>query len=88
MDHYELISHVVLKEERLKKNNKDHINNVGSKRKSHGKGDNNNVKKNKPQSSYSKYEKGESSRSAQSKEDGEVCHLCGDDTHYKNDRAK
>jgi hypothetical protein len=83
-----LISHVVLKEVRLKKSNKDHINNVGKKRKFHGKGDNNNVKKNKHQSSYSKYEKVESSRSAQSKKDGEVCHFCGDDNHYKNDCAK
>jgi hypothetical protein len=78
----------VLEEERLKKSNKDHINNVDNKRKFHGKGDNNNVKKNKPQSTYSKYEKGESSRSAQSKKDGEVCHFCSDDTHYKNDCAK
>jgi hypothetical protein len=78
----------VLEEERLKKSNKDHINNVGNKRKFHGKGDNNNVKKNKPQSTYSKYEKGESSHSAQSKKDGEICHFCGDDTHYKNDCAK
>jgi hypothetical protein len=78
----------VLEEERLKKSNKDHINNIGNKRKFHGKGDNNNVKKNKFQSTYSKYEKGESSRSAQSKKDGEVCHFCGDDTHYKNDCAK
>jgi hypothetical protein len=84
----ELISHVVLEEERLKKSNKDHINNVGNKRKFHGKGDNNNVKKNKPQSTYSKFEKGESSRLAKSKKDGEVCHFCGDDTHYKNDCAK
>jgi hypothetical protein len=84
----ELISHAVLEEERLKKSNKDHINNVGNKRKFHGKGDNNNVKKNKPQSTYSKYEKCESSRSAQSKKDGEVCHFCGDDTHYKNNCAK
>jgi hypothetical protein len=84
----ELISHVVLEKERLKKSNKDHINNVGNKRKFHGKGDNNNVKKNKPQSTYSKYEKGESSHSAQSKKDGEICHFCGDDTHYKNDCAK
>jgi hypothetical protein len=84
----ELISHVVLEEERLKKSNKDHINNVGNKRKFHGKGDNNNVKKNKLQSTYSKYEKGESSHSAQSKKDGEVCHFCGDGTHYKNDCAK
>jgi hypothetical protein len=84
----ELISHVVLEEERLKKSNKDHINNVGNKRKFHGKGDNNNVKKNKPQSTYSKYEKGESSHSAHSKKDGEVCHFCGDDNHYKNDCAK
>jgi hypothetical protein len=44
----ELISHIVLEEERLNKSNKDHINNVGNKRKFHGKGDNNNVKKNKP----------------------------------------
>jgi hypothetical protein len=72
----------------LKKSNKDHINNVGNKRKFHDKGDNDNVKKNKPQSTYSKYEKGESSRLAQSKKDGEVCHFCGDDTHYKNDCAK
>jgi hypothetical protein len=84
----ELISHAMLEEERIKKSNKDHINNVGNKRKFHGKGDNINVKKNKPQSTYSKYEKGESSRSAQSKKDGEVCHFCGDDTHYKNDCAK
>jgi hypothetical protein len=84
----ELISHVVLEEERLKKSNKDHINNVDNKRKFHGKWDNNNVKKNKPQSTYSKYEKGESSRSAQSKKDGEVCHFYGDGTHYKNDCAK
>jgi hypothetical protein len=84
----ELISHVVFEEERLKKNNKDHINNVDNKRRFHGKGDNNNVKKNKPQSTYSKYEKGESSRSGQSKKDGEVCHFYGDDTHYKNDYAK
>jgi hypothetical protein len=84
----ELISHAVLEEERLKKSNKDHTNNVDNKRKFHGKGDNNNVKKNMPQSTYSKYEKGESSRSAQSKKDGEVCHFCGDDTHYKNDCAK
>jgi hypothetical protein len=83
----ELISHAVL-EERLKKSNKDHINNVGNNRKFHGKGDNNNVKKNKHQSTYSKSEKGESSRSAQSKNDGEVCHFCGDDTHYKNYCAK
>jgi hypothetical protein len=34
-----LISHVVLEEERLKKSNKDHINNVGNKRKFHDKGD-------------------------------------------------
>jgi hypothetical protein len=84
----ELISHAMLEEERLKKRNKDHINNIGNKRKFHVKGDNNNVKKNKPQSTYSKYEKGESFRSAQSKKDGEVCHFCGDDTHYKNDCAK
>jgi hypothetical protein len=77
----ELISHVVLEEERLKKTNKDHINNVGNKRNFHGKGDNNNVTKNKPQSNYFKYEKGESSRSAQSMKDGEVCHFCGNDTH-------
>jgi hypothetical protein len=83
-----LISHVVLEEERLKKSNKDHINNVGNKRKFHGNENNNNVKKNKPQSTYSKYEKGESSCSAQSKKDGEVCHFCGDDTHYKNDCVK
>jgi hypothetical protein len=82
----ELISHAVLEE--VKKINKDYINNVGNKRKFHGKGDNNNVKKNKPQSTYSKYEKGESSRSAQSKKDGDICHFCGDDTHYKNDCAK
>jgi hypothetical protein len=84
----ELISHAGLEEERLKKSNKKHINNVGNKRKFHGKGDNNNVQKNKPQSTYSKYEKGESSCSAQSKKDGEVCHFCGDDTHNKNDSAK
>jgi hypothetical protein len=84
----ELISHVLLEEERLKKSNKDHINNVGNKRKFHGKGDINNVKKNKPQSTYSKYENGESSRLAQSKKDGKVCHFCGDDTHYKNDCVK
>jgi hypothetical protein len=84
----ELISHIVLEEERLKKNNKEHINNVGNKRKFHIKGDNNNVKKNKPQINYSKYEKGESSRSSQSKKDGEGCHFCGDTTHYKNDCAK
>jgi hypothetical protein len=46
------------------------------------------VKKNSPQSNYIKYEKGESSRSAHTKKDGEVCHFCGDDTHYKNDCAK
>jgi hypothetical protein len=34
----ELISHVVLEEERLKKSNKDHINNVDNKRKFYGKG--------------------------------------------------
>jgi hypothetical protein len=34
-----LISHVVLEEERLKKSNKDHINNVGNKKKFHDKGD-------------------------------------------------
>jgi hypothetical protein len=54
----------------LKKSNKDHINNVDNKRKFHGKGDNNIVKKNKPQRNYFKYEKGESSRSTQPKEDG------------------
>jgi hypothetical protein len=84
----ELISHVVLEEERLKKSNKDRINNVSNKRKFHGKGDNNNVKKNKLRSNYSQYEKSESSCLAQSKKDGEVCHLCCDDTHYKNDCAK
>jgi hypothetical protein len=84
----ELISHALLEEERLKKSNKDHRNNVGNKRKFHGKGDNNNVKKNKSQSNYSKYEKGESSCWTQLKKDGEVCHFCGDDTHYKNDCAK
>jgi hypothetical protein len=78
----------VLEEERLKKSNKYHINNVGNKRKFHGKRDNNNVTKNKPQRTYSKYEKGESSRSAKSKKDDEVSHFCGDDTHYKNDCAK
>jgi hypothetical protein len=41
----ELISHAVLEEERLKKSNIDHLNNVGNKRKFHGKGDNNNVLK-------------------------------------------
>jgi hypothetical protein len=51
----ELISHAVLEEERLKKRNKDHINNVGNKRKFHDKGDNNNVKKNKSQRKYSSY---------------------------------
>jgi hypothetical protein len=84
----ELISHTMLEEEILKKSNKDDINNVGNTRKFHGKGDNNNVKKNKPQNTCSKYEKGESSRSTQSKTDGEVCHFCGDGTHYKNDCAK
>jgi hypothetical protein len=84
----ELISHTVLEEERLKKSNKDHINNVGNKRKFHGKGGNNNVKKSKPQSNYFKYEKGESSHSTQSNKDGEGCHFCGDTTHYKNDCAK
>jgi hypothetical protein len=84
----EFISHVVLEEERLKKSNKDNINNIGNKRKFHGKGDNNNVKKNKPQSNYSKYEKSESSSSTQPKKDGEVCHFCGDDIHYKNVCAK
>jgi hypothetical protein len=84
----ELISHDVLEEERLKKSNKDHINNAGNKRKFYGKGDNNNVRKNKHQSNYSKYVKGESSHSTQSKKDGDVCHFCGDDTHYKNDCAK
>jgi hypothetical protein len=49
----ESISHAVLEEERLKKSNKDHINNVGNKMKFYGKRDNNNVKKNKPQSTYS-----------------------------------
>jgi hypothetical protein len=61
----ELISHVVLEEETLKKSNKDHINNVGNKRNFHGKGGNNNSKKNKPQRNYSNYEKGESPRSTQ-----------------------
>jgi ABC-type uncharacterized transport system substrate-binding protein len=84
----ELISHTVLEEERLKQSNKDHINNVGNKRKFHGKGGNNNVKKSKPQSNYFKYEKGESSHSTQSNKDGEGCHFCGDTTHYKNDCAK
>jgi hypothetical protein len=41
-----LISHIVLDEGRLKKSNKDHINNIDNKRKFHHKGDNNNVKKN------------------------------------------
>jgi hypothetical protein len=41
----ELISHIVLDEERLKKSNKDHINNIDNKRKFHDKEDNNNVKK-------------------------------------------
>jgi hypothetical protein len=84
----ELISHGVLEEERLKKRKKDDINNVGSKRKFHGKRDNNDVKKNKPQSNYSKYEKGGSSCLTQPNKDGEVCHFCGDDTHYKNGYAK
>jgi hypothetical protein len=84
----ELISHTVLEEERLKQSNKDHINNVGNKRKFHGKGGNNNVKKSKPQSNCFKYEKGESSHSTQSNKDGEGCHFCGDTTHYKNDCAK
>jgi hypothetical protein len=39
----ELISHAVLEEERLKKSNKYHINNVDNKRKFYDKGDNNNV---------------------------------------------
>jgi hypothetical protein len=42
----ELISHIVLDEGRLKKSNKDHINNVDNKRKFHDKEDNNNIKKN------------------------------------------
>jgi hypothetical protein len=84
----ELISHTMLEEERLKKSNKHHINNVGNKRKFHGKGGNNNVKKSKPQSNCFKYEKGESSHSTQSNKDGEGCHFCGDTTHYKNDCAK
>jgi hypothetical protein len=75
-------------EGRLKKSNKDYINNVGNKRKFHGKGDNNNAKKNKPQRNYSKYEKGESSRLTQPNKYGEGCHFCGDTTHYKNDCAK
>jgi hypothetical protein len=59
-----LISHAVLEQESQQKSNKDHINNVANKRKFHGKGDNNNVKKNMPQNNYSKYENCESSRSA------------------------
>jgi hypothetical protein len=39
----ELISHIVLDEGKLKKSNKDHINNIDNKRKFHDKGDNNNV---------------------------------------------
>jgi hypothetical protein len=84
----EFISHVVLEEERLKKSNKDNINNIDNKGKFHGKGDNNNFKKNKPQINYSKYDKSESSSSTQPKKDGEVCHFCGDDIHYKNVCAK
>jgi hypothetical protein len=84
----ELISHGMLEDERLKKRKKDDINNIGSKRKFHGKGDTNDVKKNKPQSNYSKYQKGESSRLTKPNKDGEVCHFCGDDTHYKNGCAK
>ena len=82
----ELISHAVLEEDRLKKAHKDHVNQVGSKRKFHGKGDNG-AKKNKPQFSNSKYEKGESSRpnNNSSKGNGDGCHFCGDTTHYQKD---
>jgi hypothetical protein len=57
----ELISHVVFEEETLKKANKDHVNQVDSKRKFHGKGENY-ARKNKPHFSNSKHERGESSR--------------------------
>jgi hypothetical protein len=50
----ERIFHAILEEERLKKVNKDHVDQVGSKRKFHGKGENY-AKKNKPHFSNSKH---------------------------------